>query len=193
MWPGEAACILGGGPSLTVEQIAHVRGKARVVCVNDSYLLAPWADWLHGSDYKWWLWHRDKGALAFPGIRTTVTVTLPKAWARLLKPSGNTGFDPDPSCVRTGASGVYQAIHALVHAGVARVLLLGVDMQNAPDGRTHWHGGHPDGMTTDFETVMAPKFETLKPALAERGVEVLNCSPGSALQAFPLARLEDAI
>lgn len=193
MWTGETVVVVGGGPSLTQAQVDHCRGRARTIVVNNAYKLAPWADWLHGCDTKWWLWHSNEGAVAFPGIRTTLCDDVPPAWARYLLNTGVIGFDDDPSCCRTGRNGAYQAIHCAIHAGAAKVVLLGVDMQNAPDGRSHWHGDHPDGLQADYSTWMAPTFETLMPTLAARGVEVLNSSPGSALAAFPLVPLEDAI
>lgn len=43
---------------------------------------------------------------------------------------------------------------------------------------------------TQFDGYLIPNFATLVRPLRERGVEVINCSPGSALECFPKARLE---
>ena len=65
----ETAVCLGGGPSLAPQQVDTVRGKARVVAVNDAYRLAPWADVLYVCDHKWWGWH--PAALDFAGEKVT--------------------------------------------------------------------------------------------------------------------------
>src|SRR3990167_1144446 len=56
-WAGETVAILGGGPSLTPWQAEACRGACRVIAVNTSYWLAPWADLLYFSDEVWWCWH----------------------------------------------------------------------------------------------------------------------------------------
>lgn len=182
-WPGSTAVILAGGPSLDLVQIRHVgrakmEGRCRVFAVNDAVYPAWWSDWLHGSDAKWWNWHR-LSATKFRGIKTTQDENVPPQWGvALLKNTGQTGFDPDPSCIRTGASSAYQAVHCAIHAGARRIVLLGVDMTEG-----HWFGAHPDEMEQGCEQ-MLPCWPTLIPALEDRGIEVINCSPDSRLECF---------
>lgn len=194
IWPGRRAVIIGAGPSLTLKQIMHVgiaraEDRCRVVAVNNAVFVAWYADWLHGSDFKWWDWNKQS-ATRFPGIRTTASPTVPRSWAGWLQSTGLEGFDPDPTKIRTGSNGVYQAMHCMIHAGVEEIILLGVDMQLDAKGRSHFHGGHPDGIVCDHAVTMIPKFATLLPALAERGVRVVNATPGSALRTFPFIDLE---
>ncbi len=192
LWPGKTAVILAGGPSLDLAQIRHVamarlEGHCRVIAVNDAVFPAWWADWLHCSDNKWWVWHRNT-ATKFAGIKTTQDETVPVGWGvKLLRNTGETGFDPDPSCLRTGASGAYQALHCAVHAGVKRVLLLGVDMTGG-----HWFGLHPDGMDQGCDAMLA-NWPTMLPALEERGVEVVNCSMESRLDCFEKRELAEIL
>ena len=62
------------------------------------------------------------------------------------------------------------------------------------DGQTHWHGGHPTTHTkTVYENAMLPCFETIVEPLRERGVEVVNCTPGSALDVFQKLSLDQAL
>ena len=42
LWPGSTVVCIGSGPSLTPEDVAYVRGKARVIAINRSVDLAPW-------------------------------------------------------------------------------------------------------------------------------------------------------
>lgn len=197
-WTGRTVVIIGGGPSLTLKQVRHVamarlNNKCRVIAVNDAAFVAWWADWLHGSDFKWWNWNRTI-APKFPGIRTTLCDTVPAPWVtgRLIS-TGDTGFDVTPGNVRHGSNGVYQAMHCTIKTGVKKIVLVGVDMRPAESGETHWHGRHQDGIVTDYAETMIPKFETLKPALLKYGVKVVNCSPGSALRAFRTGDLQEEL
>ena len=75
--------------------------------------------------------------------------------------------------------------------------MLGYDMKvgvGVDKGRTHWHDEpRPDGFADVLAQSMLPHFASLAGPLAERGVEVVNCTPDSALECFPKATLEDAL
>ncbi|HUV32836.1 MAG TPA: hypothetical protein VMW31_04620 [Devosiaceae bacterium] len=192
LWPGETAVILAGGPSLGLKEIRHVaraklENSCRVIAVNDAIYPAWWADWLHSSDNKWWNWHRLT-ATKFSGIKTTQGEIVPPQWGvELLHNTGIEGFDPDPACVRAGNSSAYQAVHCAIHAGARKIVLLGVDMTEG-----HWFGRHPDGMDQGC-AAMLPCWPTLLPALEERGIEVINCSPDTRLDCFEKRRLAEVL
>lgn len=202
LWTGCTSVILAGGPSLSLKQIraiamARMREASpfRVIAVNDAIYPAWFADWHHACDREWW-YHHIQTVHQFPGIKTTLADDVPEPWVTgYLENSGCEGFDPDPSRCRTGANSAYQAMHISIHAGVRKIILVGVDMK-ASGADHHWFGDHPKVITplnADYQHTMVPHFETLKPALAERGIEVVNASPGSALAAFPLVNLEEAL
>lgn len=196
-WPGQTVVVIGGGPSLTLAQVRHIaiarlEGRCRVIAVNDAAFVAWWADWLHACDEKWWMWHAQR-APQFPGRKTTLAETLPpQSGVDWLRNTGNEGFDPDPTCCRTGSSGVYQAMHCSIHAGARRILLVGVDMKDDGD-RSHWFGDHPEPSPCDRAEVMVPKFPTLRSALEAGGIDVINCSPGSALKEYLQGVLEQSL
>lgn len=197
MWPGLTAVIIGGGPSLSLAQIrtiaqARTTQKCRVIAVNDAVYPAWWADWLHASDTKWWHWN-IQSVQHFRGIKTTVCDDCPDRWVDgYLRYTGREGFDPDPSCIRTGGNSVYQAMHIAIHAGVKRIVLVGVDMKRGADGESHWFGEHHDRIVPDYAETLIPAFATLVPEIEARGVRVTNASPGSALLTFPFAPIEEA-
>lgn len=186
---GETIVCIGGGPSLTAEDVDHVRGKARVIAVNDAYKLAPWADVLYACDRKWWGWH--DGVPGFQGLK--LTLEAPEyPGIRQLRNTGAEGYDPDLSCLRTGSNSGYQAIHLAVHFGAARVVLLGYDMKLGGNGETHWFGEHPVATKPSvFESVMLPRFETLRAPLAALGVEVINASRDTALTLWPMKPIDE--
>jgi len=186
LWPGEPIVCLGTGPSLTAEDVAYVRGKARVIAVNDAYKLAPWADVLYAADAKWWGWH--KGVPGFTGLKYTAQPGAVR-WpgVQLMHRSGLDGLDLNPRNVRTGFNSGYQAINMAVHFGAGRSVLLGYDMRG-----DHFFGKHPDRTVPPFVLCLA-KFATLVPPLAALKIPIVNATRQTALTCFPRVPLEEAL
>lgn len=193
LWEGETVAIIAGGPSLTAAQVAACRGRCRLLGVNDAYRLAPDLDALYACDGKWWEAHH--GVPSFAGPKFTQDKAAAARWRLTWVESRKAdGLSADPRQIHSGRNSGYQAINLAVHLGAARILLLGFDMRRAADGRRHWFGRHPGGLEKDSpyqDWIKA--FRTLPPDLAAAGVTVINCTPGSALDAFPAMRLEDAL
>ena len=180
----------------------YVRDKAKVVAINDAYRLAPWADLLYFCDTRWWEWHKDKREYQdFGGIKCTMSevVADKEPGVVWVKNGGQSGFDERTDHVRTGKNGGYQCIHLCMHLGAARIILLGYDMRVSEVGHSHWFGEHkaPNGPIVPLRQgtldLMVPYFSTLKPELDKRGIEVINCTPGSAIECFTRFSLEQAI
>lgn len=218
-WAGETVVILGGGPSLDQAQVDACRGRARVIAVNTSYWLAPWADILYFSDECWWTWHYggiyvktvghraveerckpDPRYRAFAGMKVALAnaatpnaMRLEPALRVLQNYDENPGFCDIRDGVYTGRSSGAQAIQLARHLGAARAVLLGFDMR-AVAGRTHWHmAHHRETAVQDFRNVMLPGFQGLARDLPRVGLEVLNATPGSAIDCFPRATLAEAL
>jgi len=160
------------------------------IAINDTAKLAPWADILYACDYSWWM-HHYEWALKHGGLKVTCDDSVPFPQVLCLKQSGKSGFDPDPTCIRTGNNGGYQSLHIAIQAAAKRILLCGYDMQGG-----HWFGRHPPNLADDPDVhrrEFIPEFEKLAPLLPELDVEVINCMPGSALRCFPFGNLEDEL
>lgn len=191
MWDGQTVAILASGPSMSSAVAAKCK-HLRTIAINNTFQLAPWADMLYAADDKWW--RLTEGWREFVGLKVTCDNVDPKrtgAWFKellYLRHTGAEGFDPDPSCIKTGRNSGYQAIHIAAHAGAKRILLCGMDMRGG-----HWHGQHKSGLSNKscFEQWIE-LFATLKPELDKRGVEVWNCTQGSALKCFPYMDLDEA-
>lgn len=183
LWPNETFVCVGTGPSLTQEQVDFCRGKARMIVVNDAYKIAPWADVMYAADDKYWRW--NQGAPSFTGLKYTIEPCR-KEWPglRTVKNTGREGLELDPTGVRTGHVSGYQAINMAVHFGAARIVLLGYDMKG-----NHFFGSHPDGSRPPF-AMAVHAFSTLVDPLKALGIEIVNCTPGTALHAFPKAALQ---
>lgn len=195
--------ILAGGPSLTLADVrlvalAHARREIKAIAVNDAVFVAWFADWLHACDAQWWAWHGD-AASRFRGVRTCCEVNVNEAYANYLrvptdKETGwRGGFAEDPSEVAGGGNAGYQAIQIAIKAGGGKVILLGFDMRPGLDNRRHWFGDHPNNQRSDYIRTMLPYFPSLAEACKERGIDVVNATPGSAIDVFRRAKLGDLI
>jgi hypothetical protein len=188
LWPNSTVVLLGGGPSLTREDVDACRGRCPVIAINSSYKIAPFADVLYACDARWWGW--EKGAPTFAGLKYSIDPAAAK-WpgVQVLANAGYLGLELDPTGLRTGKNSGYQSINLAVHLGATRMVLLGFDMGPSPDGREYWHEPHPENRLSPYPQ-MVEAFASLVEPLAELGVSVVNCSRRTALTTFPRAALE---
>lgn len=194
-WAGETAVCIGGGPSLTPGQVERVRGRAQVIGINDAYKVAPWASVLYGCDLKWWEWHRERVFEQFTGVMVTTDKIAHCRWQqiRYLPGKDAPGLSWDPGLIHWGRNSGYQALNLAVLTGASRVLLLGYDHKMADNGRAHWFGDHPDRVRSSYESWIKDNWSTVPEALRGHDVEVINCTPGSAIAVFPHADLEEVL
>ena len=87
-----------------------------------------------------------------------------------------------------GNSGA-QAINLAYLMGATRVILLGYDM--GATGHSHWFGSHPEGLMNGNYSGYVGNFSKLASDLKREGVEVINCTPTTALTQFPKAEIGD--
>lgn len=102
----------------------------------------------------------------------------------MLRNSGQEGVSVDPESLRTGYNGGYQAMNLATLAGAARIVLLGYDCRAKDPQHSHFFGDHRDRTQMHVFSVMAKQFRMAAPILQKMGVEVINCTPGSALDCF---------
>jgi hypothetical protein len=152
---------------------------------------------VYGCDSAWWefrkglpefsgmkVCYRDNGLQGYPDIRR---IEINKREERiLLDRKGQTG---------SGGNSGFQALNLAVQFGAKRILLIGLDMTLA--GGVHWYGlnvwkGANNPNQSNFGRWIEA-FENAAPALRSLGVDVINCSPVSAIKSFPRKSLEDAL
>ena len=139
----------------------------------------PTADVLYSCDSKWWHYHQE--ALGFRGLKVCLDDSVIFPEVKVLMTRRSYGFDDDPSFIADGGNSGYQAVHLAAHFGAARIILLGYDMHGG-----HFFGKHPEQLQSEeipFSSFIH-NFRSLAPQLASRQIEVLNCTPGSALDCF---------
>jgi len=167
--------------------------------VNDSFRLGPFADALYACDGDWWdhWWQPGcpSGASAFVGQKWSQDARAAETYGINRVPSvAELGLSLDPLRIHLGSNSGYQALNLAVLFGASRILLTGFDMKLSVGGQRHFFGDHPGSLNkaSDYNQFIRA-FHTTADDLKRAGVEVLNCTPGSALDAFPMAKLEDVI
>ena len=221
LWAGATVVLIGGGPSLSVQQVALVKAaheaqKARCIAINDAYLWAPWAEVCYFADSRWWEWQTTGVAkpllglsaeqvrerfIAFAGQKCSIQHSGDNIHdeavhiLRNKRGQGNhgEGLSRDPTAIMTGKNSGWQALNLAVLAGATTVILLGFDAQPDARGREHWFGAHPSPTPAAFWAEMRRAFSAGENDLKAAGVRVLNCSPGSALDNFTKMGLEEAL
>jgi hypothetical protein len=197
------AIVVATGPSLTpavaldVEDL-HAIGW-RVIAVNDAWRLMPWADVLYACDREWWDFYwldLEK----FRGERWTSTaanlsVDDNKAeWVKtrhpvsLITADSGSGFCATPGRIHYGNNSGFQAINLAMQFGAEEIKLVGFNMQRV-SGAAHFFGEHPRAIDrgADYKAFLAD-FAVAAQSMPP-GVKVINCTPDSALQCFPMGAL----
>ena len=150
---------------------------------------------LYACDASWW--NQYAGVPRFEGLKYTQDeCALVYPTVTYVESAGLPGLSLDRKIIHEGSNGGYQAINLAVHFGAKRIILLGYDMKNGPDGQIHHHGDHPRGMNNPGPGLYSDwieKYGTMELDLNRAGVEIINCTPGSALECFPMAKLEDVL
>lgn len=192
-WAGEPAFILGGGASLKGFDASRLRGRGRIIAVNDAGIdLAPFADVLYFADgmSRWFGWNRDRLHL-FRGryvvTRAVDLVTVDGVTIRRLWREKTAALSRDPTKL-AGICGGSNALNLAFHFGCNPIYLLGFDMHGG-----HWHDNHKAPARDRFQADFIPALERMGVELAIEGVRVFNCNLSSALGCFPFADLETVL
>jgi hypothetical protein len=112
------------------------------------------------------------------------------AGVHLLRWYGNEGLSEKPNGLCGGMNSGYQAVGLAIAAGATHIILLGYDMV-FPGGRSHWHNGH--GVQVAEMTYRAIYRKYMDEMPVPPGVDIVNCSPISALKAFRKEALESVL
>ena len=164
---------------------------------------------MYFADAQWWEWHTKGLKKSWPWVSFTAEevkewfasfagqkVTIENTGMLVGDPSvamlhnyGYEGLSEKTNGLSTGSNSGYQAVNVATLSGAKRILLLGYDMR-FHGKRSHSHNGHPVKLPEDKYTQYAGAFKTMLPQLKRLGVEVINCTEGSAIQCFPFSTIE---
>jgi hypothetical protein len=197
-WRGETIAIIGSGPSAKKAGVELLQGRTKVIAINESWQLAPWADVLYGCDVNWWRL-RD-GVRKFKGLKISQSaeacdlyrdikrIVIPNVKSNdiLMEPLGHVG---------AGGNSGFQCLNLAVQFGAKRILLIGYDMRI--DFGEHWHPRHYPPLSNPHPNDNLPRWraalDKAHASLAAIGVEVVNCSSVSLLNAYPKMTIEEAL
>ncbi|HEY9819100.1 MAG TPA: hypothetical protein V6D20_25305 [Candidatus Obscuribacterales bacterium] len=187
-WSKESVVIAASGPSQNKTDIEAFRGTHKVVVINDTYQLAPWADVLYACDKRWW---DTKGPApeAFTGMRIIGIDEHPGCHTIHVDRTRNLIFSGD--AVGSGGNSGFQAINLMVMWGVKNIVLLGFDYK---DPGNHWFGRHPQGMYQSRPSTIKWWITCMDKAagiLRRKGVEVINCTRDTDLMCFKRMTVEE--
>lgn len=179
--PGQTIFILAGGPSLAGQPIGRIAGRP-TIAVNLSYSVAPDATFVYAQDGRFIRRHADILKRRFAG--RAVTTSRKEAWPGLLvcrkrEPSEGLPMKAsDLAARRTSVAGAISIAAHMTGPGGA-IAILGLDGGRAPDGRSHHHAAHPWPVKDENFQGQHDDLVPLKQGLADAGISVINCSPGS--------------
>jgi len=168
-----------------------------VLAVQDTYRAMPWADVMYGCDVKWWRQHTpcpdfkgEKWSSHDNGSNDKRQHAEEFGFQCIRGMAGST-FSTDPEVICYGDCSGFQAINLAILFGATYIVLVGYDMTYR--GKGHFFGDHPDGLfqNRNYENFLH-NFDKAAKKLPE-GVTIINATPRSALTAFPVKPLEDAI
>lgn len=204
-WFGATAIIIGNGPSLLTDPdtCALVRelqasGRAKTLVSNGGYKLFPEASALMCSDRHWLAANPDLSGYKGP----EVIVTQPQAVARLdsrmrffrrefIEKMRGKDIFADPGLLVEGYNSTSTNISVAVLRGVARIILIGVDLRVGPGLRRRTYDDSQDDLVKSiarYEKQVRHITEQSVYVLA-RHIEVFNASPRSRLKCYPYAEL----
>jgi hypothetical protein len=184
--------IVGGGSSLTNFDFGLLHDKV-TVAINSAYLKLPNASVLYWCDEPWAAQNYDN-LVRHPCKRrfmarfnvTDAMLAHSKGivGCTYLRRTGIFGLDDNRDNVHGNNSGAH-ALNLIANMKPKRILLLGFDMCHI-NKKSHWHDlqtlpVHRDIYTNSF----IPCIESMAKPLADRNIEVINCSIESRLLCFP--------
>lgn len=193
-------CI-GTGPSLTPEQVEAARRKGLTLyACNNAIQLAPDAELLYSVNLHWWdhYWGEVRD---LPCEKWTTNITAASRYdLNWIAEKNAPGLSTDKSCIHHGHGSGYSLVSMAYKMGAERIVLLGYDLKYAPDydGRAHHIGSSPRHFFGEYPASMQhwpsvwvqdgvhmELLELYRSIHAQGLVEVINCTPDSAIDCFP--------
>ena len=187
-WTGQTVVIVAAGPSCSAIDLTRAMGYAKVLVINESWNLAPWADAMYACDYAWWK-HRD-GCPGFHGVKFSADQQAVDEYPDIrhveLWREVNTIITEEKNVIGDGRNSGFQALNLAVLLGSKDIVLVGYDM--TLEYGVHWHGWHDRPLNNPQEhnvLVWRKHLDAVAPLLAKKGVRVRNASHVSRLEAYP--------
>lgn len=192
--------MVATGPSLSEVQRdlvvdARSRGVVKVFGINDAYrMFGEELDYLYACDPTWWDRHIDR-VRNLPCERWTQcedSVAKYKPALNYVKGTHKGCFSTQPGLIHYGHNSGYQAMNLAYLMGFKNQILIGYNMRHSPEGKAHFFGDHPPGLSraSTYKQFLA-SYATIN--VERLGMRVINCTPQTALECFDRMELQDAL
>ena len=195
--------VIGTGPSLTLKQIEKVSHLKRFGA-NRAFEFD--LDVLHGCNYQFWehYWPQVKG------LRCDKWTTRPELKGKYpglsyIEERWEDGLSTDPAYICAHHGTGPQVVNLALLYGCETIILIGWDMRypgkisdREYTEKRHYFGG--DVLTENHWPHTSPdgslgglirEMETIRPD--DYGIEIINCTPDSAMTCFPMMDLDDCL
>lgn len=221
-WRNQTVVCVGNGPSINHTQIeclndAYVIGTNRAyklleqvsprhfhLAIQDNHRLQELQEVIAGLSCPLHIgsWSLSPDMPPPPWVtaqREQLSVYLPKVkwvWENdQLKPEGtfDSGFSPDPTRgVYYGCSVIFSAIQFAAYFGAKRIVCIGIDMDFS-QGTNFVPGVRNIWPSFNYDEYAKPMFIRLRQALAARGIELINATPGGKVEELQRLSLAEAL
>jgi hypothetical protein len=200
-WPSRTSVVIASGPSLTAEDCEMVRQAreadlVRVVSVSNAWKhCAKWADAFFAADRRYWKHYLSpmlKAGVPRERLVTCCTQTYGLDKIALIRAANRPGLGTYQ--LHTGGNSGYMGVNLAYLYGARRIVLLGFDCCNGPDGAKHFDGSHPSPLVQAMPFgEWIKRFDKLALELKAHGAAVINCSRRTALTCFERAGLAESL
>ena len=222
IWAEKTGVLIATGPSLSESQLsmirdAHTADRCRVFTINNTYQVYPETDVHLSCDGPWWRWYWNDPVLRKMSEYVEMWTWYPdfaeEFGINYIKAIVEDGLSYDPGIVHINHGSGPMMMNLAMHYGINKLVLVGHDMKFAEDykpakcdpGSTprHYFGEYPkplqhwpsvkvrqgvlDGLIEAYTKINA---QIVRDKLS---IDVVNCTPDSALTMFRQSDLEKEI
>lgn len=200
-WEGECVAIVASGPSLKQVNLDRLQNRIHVIAIKAAIDVVPFAEIVYGCDAPWWV--DRKGLPTFKGLKFFHGITVANQYKDMHRVEIDMKTDAmlvdKPLTLGNGGNSGFQALNLAIQFGATSIILLGFDMrESSKDGSLHFYGrnkwaGSTNPLPSNFKRWHQGFAVARKSIEKIGGIEIVNCSPETALKEFRCAPLEQTI
>lgn len=199
-WKDQRCFIIGGGKSLKGFDFSKLQNEL-TIGINRAYEAMDCTIMLSmDNDFYDWITKGKLGQEAkekfedFKGIRVwidSVGYEYPKGILILNRSGGQNISHSMKKGIGGESNSGFAALNIAYCLGANPIYLLGFDMKGENGKQAWWHSGYPDKQGAEVYKVFARDFKRASVILKEKGTQVINLNPDSALQCFEFGEFKD--
>lgn len=199
LWPDSTVFIIGGGPSIKKQDLTMISANGhKTIGCNAAFLDYPWIDCVYFGDCKFHMWitednHYKRQFDEFKGLKIsccpdTTTDKRIHSLFRIQK-----GIVQDRRSIGWNMNTGGSAINLGYHLGASRIILLGFDMHLKNGMNYHDYHIIPPNNPEEVLKKFIRFFRFITEDAKELKLKILNATPESALNYFPMVKYEEVV